>query len=268
MAGIAVLTPVLTQVIKLAGWRVALAGFAAVFAALAVPLALLVLRDDPPAQRDQRAGESARQRGAAAAPLQHKGVRGAFGTAPFLAVCFGLFTCGFSMNLLGTHGVPMLMDHGFDAGTSALGIGLIGVVAIAGTLALGRLADRIARRKLLAAIYLVRGLGCFGLVSVGAHWQLYSVSVVGGLVWAGSIALSSAILADIYGVKLVGVLYAWAYVGHQIGGMASSWLGGWGYDTWGTHWPTFGAAGVLLLAAAGVVLRLPSDETPAPPSTP
>ena len=48
---------------------------------------------------------------------------------------------------------------------------------------------------------------------------------MGGIVWAGSIALSSAILAD--GVRLVGLLYGLAYLGHQVGGMISSWLGGW-----------------------------------------
>jgi MFS family permease len=151
----------------------------------------------------------------------------------------------------------MLMDHGFDAMHSALGIGVIGLVAIGGTLVLGRLADRLPRRNLLAAIYSVRGLGFFALVAVGTHFELYLAAAIGGLVWAGSIALSSAILADVYGVRLVGLLYGLAYLGHQVGGMLSSWLGGWGYETFGTHWPAFGSAGVLLLLAAGLSLRLP-----------
>jgi MFS family permease len=161
------------------------------------------------------------------------------------------------MNLLGTHGMPMLMDHGFDAFTSSMGIGLIGFVAIGGTIILGRFADRLPRRHILAAIYFIRGVGFFALVVVGTHWELYLTSAIGGLVWAGSIALSSAILADIYGVRLVGVLYGTAYLGHQIGGMISSWLGGWGYERFGTHWIAFGAAGALLVAAGVVALQLP-----------
>jgi dipeptide/tripeptide permease len=69
--------------------------------------------------------------------------------------------------------------------------------------------------------------------------------------------LSSAILADVYGIRLVGVLYGLAYLGHQVGGMISSWLGGWAFETFGTHWVAFGSAGVLLLAAALISLRLP-----------
>jgi len=53
------------------------------------------------------------------------------------------------------------------------------------------------------------------------------------------------------------VLYGWAYLGHQIGAMISSWLGGWGYEAYGTHWIAFGASGVLLLMAAFLSLRLP-----------
>jgi hypothetical protein len=69
--------------------------------------------------------------------------------------------------------------------------------------------------------------------------------------------MSSAILADVYGVRLVGVLYGMAFLGHQVGGTISSWLGGWGYETFGTHWVSFGAAGALLLAAGIVSLQLP-----------
>ncbi len=264
MAGMALLTPVLTAAIHGLGWRATLGGYAAVLAALVVPVAWFVMRDKAPENTDllpEQAAALARSRAeqaaagtAAAAPLT---LREALGTPIFWKIFLGMFACGYSMNLLGTHGVPMLMDHGFDAAHSSMGIGLIGFVAIFGTLILGRYADRLPRRNILATIYGIRGLGFFALVIVGTHWELYLASTIGGLVWAGSIAMSSAILADIYGVRLVGVLYGLAYVGHQIGGMISSWLGGWGYERFGTHWVAFGSAGVLLLIAATISLQLP-----------
>jgi MFS family permease len=257
MAGMAVMTPVLALSIEHFGWRYTLAGFAAIFTVFTLPAALFVIRDGAPEETDLSAEEFAAQRARAETPRQSLKLHQAMRTAPFWKIFFGLFCCGFSMNLLGTHGMPMLMDHGFDAFTSSMGIGLIGFVAIGGTLVLGRFADRLPRRHILAAIYFVRGLGFFALVMVGAHWELYLTSTIGGLVWAGSIALSSAILADVYGVRLVGVLYGMAYVGHQLGGTVSSWLGGWGYERFGTHWVAFGSAGVLLFAAGFVALQLP-----------
>ena len=255
MAGLAVMTPVFTLAIARFGWQSTLVGFAAAFVAIAVPLALFVIRDDAPVHSDLLPEDIA----AAAKVQAPEGLRfrDAVRTSPFWMICLGLFACGFSMNLLGTHGMPMLMDHGFDAMTSANGIGVIGFVAIAGTLMLGRISDKLPRRNILAVIYSVRGLGFFALLLVGTHWELYAAATVGGMVWAGSIALSSAILADVYGVRIVGLLYGWAYVSHQLGAALSSWLGGWGFDTFGSHWIAFGAAGVLLLVAATVSLQLP-----------
>jgi MFS family permease len=257
MAGMAVMTPVLSFAIGHVGWRPTLVGYAAIFTLFTLPAALLVIRDGAPEHTDLGATEFADQRARLGAQAQTLRLRDAMRTAPFWKIFFGLFCCGFSMNLLGTHGMPMLMDHGFDAFTSSMGIGLIGFVAIGGTLMLGRFADRLPRRHILATIYFVRGIGFLALVMVGTHWELYLTSTIGGLVWAGSIALSSAILADVYGVRLVGVLYGMAYVGHQIGGMISAWLGGWGYERFGTHWVAFGAAGLLLIAAGLVALQLP-----------
>jgi len=257
MAGMAVMTPVLSVAIEAFGWRSTLVGFAAAFTLFTLPAALFVIHDQAPEHTDLTPDDFAAQQARAGSQAPSLKLREAMRTAPFWKIFFGLFACGFSMNLLGTHGMPMLMDHGFDPFTSSMGIGLIGFVAIGGTLVLGRIADRLPRRHILATIYFVRGLGFFALVVVGTHWELYATSAIGGLVWAGSIALSSAILADVYGVKLVGVLYGTAYLGHQIGGMISAWLGGWGYEHYGTHWVAFGAAGVLLVAAGVVALQLP-----------
>lgn len=267
MAGIAVMTPVLTFAIERFGWRLTLAGFAVLFALITAPIAILVIRDDAPEETDQRpsdlaAGPSALRE----APLAQLSRTQALRTRPFWTVTVGLFACGFSMTLIGSHGVPMLTDHGFSATTSALAIGLIGLVAVPSTIVLGSMADRVPRRLLLALIYLVRGMGFVGLVVVQADWYLYAVAVVGGLVWSGSLALSSAIIGDWYGVRSVGVLYGWAYLGHQVGATISSWLGGWGFEHFDTHWVAFGAAVAILGVASAVTLTLrePTADAPAP----
>ena len=257
MAGMAIMTPVMALGIEAMGWRQTLLVFAALFACLTLVAAWFVMRDEAPEHADLLADQIPAPGDTPAPPIVSLDLREVIRTQPFWLVFLGLFACGYSMNLLGTHGMPMLMDHGFDAFSSSMGVGLIGLVAIAGTVMLGSLADRVPRRNLLAVIYGIRGLGFFALVAVGTHFELYLTASIGGLVWAGSIALSSAILADVYGVRLVGVLYGLGYLGHQLGGTLSSWLGGWGYETFGTHWIAFGSAGVLLFVAAWLSLRLP-----------
>lgn len=261
MAGIAVMTPVLTTAIHHYGWQATLLGYAIAFAVIAVPIAVFVMRDAAPLGTDtlnSNAAATTSSTNKYAAQTAAMTFGQAIRTVPFWKICLGLFTCGFSMNLLGTHGMPMLMDHGFDSTTSSFGIGLIGLVAIFSTLVLGRLADKIPRRYILSTIYLIRGLGFFALLIVGTHFELYVAAAVGGIVWAGSIAMSSAILADLYGIRLVGILYGWTYLSHQVGAMISSWLGGWAYEAYGTHWVAFGSAGVLLILAAALSLTLPT----------
>jgi MFS family permease len=257
MAGIAIMTPVLGMALQYMSWQATLLSFAALFCAITVPAALLVVRDDAPADGDAPLPGAAASVNRLTPANPNVTVLQAMRTSTFLKVTIGLFACGFSMNLLGTHGVPMLMDHGFDATASVLGIGLIGLTAIPSTMLLGRLADHLPRHWLLAAIYGVRGLGFFALLLAGTKPELYSTAVIGGIVWAGSVALSSAILADAFGVRLVGMLYGWSYLGHQLGAMISAWLGGWGYERFGTHWLAFGLSGALLLLACAVVLTLP-----------
>ena len=257
MAGMAIMTPLMALGIEAIGWRQTLLAFATLHAGLTLAAAWFVMRDEAPEHADLLADQIPAPGDASASPPVSLDLREVMRTRPFWLVFLGLFACGYSMNLLGTHGMPMLMDHGFDTLSSSLGIGLIGLVAIGGTVVLGSLADRVPRRNLLAVIYGIRGLGFFALVAVGTHFELYLTASIGGLVWAGSIALSSAILADVYGVRLVGVLYGLGYLGHQLGGTLSSWLGGWGYETFGTHWIAFGSAGVLLFVAAYLSLRLP-----------
>jgi len=47
--------------------------------------------------------------------------------------------------------------------------------------------------------------------------------------------------------------------------MISSWLGGWAFETFGTHWVAFGSAGALLLLAAAISMRLPPRGIARPP---
>ncbi|MCH8503927.1 MAG: MFS transporter, partial [Ectothiorhodospiraceae bacterium] len=261
MAGIAIMTPVLAYAIETSSWQNTMIGFGVIFLVLVIPTTLFVIRDDAPADTDLIIDPATNKPEVKTVDPRTASLelswREAIRTRPFWQVALGLFACGFSMNLLGTHGVPMLVAHGFDPITASYGIGLIGLVAIPSTILLGRLADKVAKKNLLSVIYLVRGLGFFALLMVAAVWELYLVAAIGGVVWAGSIALSSAILADIYGVRVVGILYGWTYLAHQIGAMISSWLGGWGYDAFGTHWVAFGASGAVLLIASVISFRLP-----------
>jgi MFS family permease len=263
MAGIAIITPLSAILISWIGWERTLLFFGLLFIVIVVPSAVFIMREDVPEGADRLLSKTAEDKGLSTNQLSGEepefSWREAVKTGPFWKISLGLFACGFSMNLIGSHGVPMLVDHHFDAHTASFGIGLIGGVAIFSTLILGSISDRYPRRNILCWIYVIRGLGFLGLVYAVTSWQLYLIAITGGLVWAGSNALSSALIGDLYGVKLMSLLYGWSYFGHQIGAAIGSFLGGWGYETFGTHVVSFGTATVLLMIAGIVSYRIPKD---------
>lgn len=256
MAGIAIMNPVSNTLIQTFSWQLAMLIFGIIFLVLTCITALFVLRDDVPPNADQDAHPDGPDQipTVKVKPQDDRGpkitVWQAMKTKPFWVIAIGLFTCGFSMNLLGSHGVPMLVDHGFTSTAAASAVGLIGLVAVPGTLILGSLADKIKKNYMLTLIYAVRGIGFVCIVLVVSSFQMYLVAFIAGLAWAGNVALSSAILTDVYGVRLVGILYGTAFFFHQIGATISTLLGGWAYETFNTHLISFGSAGILLFIAA------------------
>ncbi|WP_264739050.1 MFS transporter [Cytobacillus firmus] len=260
MAGIAVMTPVEAVLIDLVGWQRTLLFFAVLFICVVLPSAIFVMREDVP----EGADDSVFQKNTFMKEIQPEITwKDAFKTKTYWQVVFGMFACGFGMNLMGSHAVPMLMDHHFKPMTASYGVGTIGAVAIFSTLFLGSIADRYPRKNILFWVYLVRGAGFLGLVYAANPWQLFFVSVTGGLVWAGSIAISSAILGDLYGIHLLGILNGWAFLVHQIGGAIGSFIGGWGYERFDTHLISFGLAAVFAFLASWASFKLPEKLLPA-----
>ncbi|USK86039.1 MFS transporter [Peribacillus asahii] len=255
MAGIAIMTPVETWLIHLVGWQQTLLILGGVFICIVLPSAIFIMREDVPKEADGAGAAGNKGRQEAPPNITWKD---AVKTRAYWQIALGLFACGFGMNLLGSHGVPMLMDHHYEPMVASFGVGMIGIVAIFSSLFLAQLADRFPRKNILFLVYFVRGLGFLGLVLAATNWQLFFVAITGGLVWAGSIAMSTAILSDLYGVRLLGILNGWAFfIGHQIGAALGSFLGGWGYEVFGTHLFSFGIAGLLGIIASFASITLP-----------
>ncbi|UUZ93475.1 hypothetical protein LJK87_01455 [Paenibacillus sp. P25] len=222
----------------------------------------LIINDDAPVNTDLLPGQIMMNRTDLSAPMISLDKwTDVLATRPFWQIAFGLFACGFSMNLLGSHGVPMLMDHGFHEHTASFSIGLLGLIAMISSVLLGNLSDLISKRLMLSCIYIFRGVEFLLIVLVMSEWQLHLVSAFGGLVWAGSTALSSAILGTVYGLRWLGILYGWSYFIHQIGGAVGVYAAGWGYEFFGTHLFAFGTAAGLSGLAGLVCLLLPICST-------
>jgi sugar phosphate permease len=257
MAGISLLVPMVMWCILRYGWRVTymILGVASLF--ITLPLTLWVLRDAPEdmgLHPDGKAPEPAVP--GAASVIERTATSDALRTPSFWQMGGGLFSCGFSMSLLSAHGVPMLTDHGFHAMAASSAIGLLGMTSIGGGMLLGILSDRYGRKPMLAFVYLIRVAAFSMLFLVQEPVALMVVASIGGLGMAGSLAMTSALSADIFGRFSVGSIFGLIFLIHQMGAALGAWLAGFLFDLSGGYGLAFAVSCGLLLLGAGLSLTI------------
>jgi MFS family permease len=255
MAGMSVLVPVVMWCILTIGWRESLLLMAAATFVLVLPLALLVVRDRPEDLGLHPDGAAAST--VSTAPARDRTtIAAALRVPAFWQLAIGLACCGFSMSLVSSHALPMLTDHGFHPMTASSAIGLLGLVSIGGGMTLGFISDRVGRRPVLVAVYVLRTAAFILLFFAADPAVLMVVAAFGGIGMSGSLAMVSALTADIFGRFSVGSIFGTMFLAHQVGAALGAWLGGALFDATGGYGAAFATAGGLLLFAAGLSLAV------------
>jgi MFS family permease len=250
MAGMGLMVPVVTSLILAVGWRLA-CGIVGVGTVLVVlPLVAWVIRESPEPMRLLPDGEPG---SAASAPAGARAVGpgDAVQTGAFWLLSVPLSACGFSMGLLSAHGVPMLTDHGYHPMVASWAIGLLGATSMAFSVVLGLVSDRVGRRPVLAWIMAGRAAAFAMLFLVQDDPVLLLLLVaLGGTSMAGSIAMVSALTADIFGRLSLGAVFGLMFVLHQVAAALGSWLGGLLFELTAGYGAAFAVACALLVLSA------------------
>jgi sugar phosphate permease len=260
-AGQLVFLPTMAALATAAGWRVmslVLAGTVIAF----LPVLALMMRDRPEELGLARYGEEVRSR--SAAPPAGNPVAVAFRaladgacSRDFWLIAGGYFVCGATTNgLIGTHLIAACIDHGLSEVQGAGLLAATGVFALIGGTIAGWLSDRWDNRLLLCCYYGFRGLSllylpfAFGLPFYG----LSAFSVLYGLDWIASAPPTVRLLSGVVGTERIGIMVAWITVIHQIGSASAAYLAGLLRIDFGTYLEAFLLSGMLLIAAALMVL--------------
>lgn len=241
------MVPVENGLIGALGWQTALIVLGC--AALAIAPLALGLREP---QGGQAGGGPKQSVGAA--------LREAFGHPSFLWLTAGYFVCGFQVVFIGVHMPSYLKDHGLSPEVATTSLALIGLFNIFGTYAVGVLGQRLAKRHILAAIYLLRGVAITVFVLAPlTPWSVYLFSAVIGLLWLSTVPPTNAIVAQIFGVQYMSMLGGIVFLSHQLGSFAGVWLGGRLYDLTGSYDVVWWLS--VLLGVMAAMANLPVRET-------
>ena len=257
MTGMSLLVPLVTWLILTNGWRFTYVAIAGLVLVAILPVALWVIRESPEQMGLNPDGAELDAKTAAAASRERVSATTAMQTLAFWQLAGSFFTCGFSMSLLSAHGIPMLTDHGYTPMFASWAFGVLGGSAIGCTVMLGTLSDRFGRRPVLAGIYAGRVLIFSGFFLIRDNpAAMIAVALIGGITIAGTMSMTSALTADIYGRHSVGGILGVIFLGHQVGAATGTWLGGALFDSTGGYGPAFAIAGTVLVAASVVSLHI------------
>jgi MFS family permease len=240
------MVPVEGQLIARLGWQTALLALAAL-ALLIIPLAFS-LREPRLAAASGRRDQTILQ-----------AVQEAFRYPSFVLLMAGYFVCGFQLAFIGIHMPSYLRDKGLSPEVASYALALIGLFNIFGTYTAGALGARLAKRKLLAAIYLSRAaaIALFLLVPL-SPLSVYAFAAAMGFLWLSTVPLTSGIVAQIFGVAHLSMLGGFVFLSHQVGSFLGVWLGGYLYDRLGSYdlvWYLAIALGVM-----AALVNLPVKE--------
>jgi predicted MFS family arabinose efflux permease len=199
---------------------------------------------------------------AATGPRQSVGaaVREAFAYPSFGLLMAGYFVCGFQVVFIGVHMPSYLRDHGLPPQVATTALALIGLFNVIGTYGAGALGQRMAKRHILSAIYLLRSLVIvLFLWAPLTPWSVYLFAAVMGVLWLSTVPPTNAIVAQIFGVQYMGMLGGFVFLGHQLGSFLGVWLGGKLYDSTGSYDVVWWIAVALGVFAA--LVNLPVRES-------
>jgi MFS family permease len=194
--------------------------------------------------RDQTMGEAIRE------ACSHRG---------FWLLNLGFLACGFQLAFVAGHMPAYLIDKGMGPQQAGIALAVISLANVIGTYGCGHLGGFMRRKYVLSVIYLLRSAAMMLFVALPiSEFSVYAFSFVMGLVWLGTVPLTSGLVSQIFGVRYIATLFGFVFFGHQLGAFFGVWLGGYVFDMTKSYdlvW--LGSIALGLLAA---VLHMPIND--------
>lgn len=260
-AGQLVVIPLATALTLWFGWRMSFFWLGAGLLVFVLPVALLLVRDDPEDRGVRPYGATGpAQTAAQAAAVQQAGrvpVLEAMRVPQFWLLMATFFVCGYTSNgMVLTHFMPHALEHNFSELQASTALGVMGAMNVLGTVGSGWLCDRLGPRGPLATYYFVRGLSLLFLLYVWDAPSLHAWAAIFGLNYISTVPPTTTLTANIFGRYSVGELSGWIFFSHQVGAALGAALAGWIYEWTGAYTIAFVSAAVMGFLAAGLALAI------------
>ncbi|HEX2848940.1 MAG TPA: MCT family MFS transporter [Acidimicrobiales bacterium] len=148
---------------------------------------------------------------------------------------------------------PFAEEHGVAKVTAAALVGIVGAASVVGRLGLGFLSDRLGSLRTYRGCFLAIALSYVLWMTTTTLPWLVTFAIVFGVAYGGFIALSPAVMADLFGTAGMGRLMGLLYTSAGIGALVGPPLAGFVIDRTGSYrWATGAAMALALIGWAGL----------------
>jgi predicted MFS family arabinose efflux permease len=173
----------------------------------------------------------------------------------------GFFVCGFQVAFITAHFPAYIADIGIEAKYAVIGLALIGLFNIVGSLASGAMGQHYPKQIMLALIYIGRSIAVtLFLILPQTPTAVIIFAAVMGLLWLSTVPPTNALVAIMFGTRHLGLLGGLVFFSHQIGSFLGIWLGGVFFVRFGSYDPVWWLGVALGIFAA--VVHWPIEEKP------
>lgn len=196
----------------------------------------------------------------------------AFKHPSFVFLTAGFYVCGFHLAFITAHlpnyvqyfctSTQMTSEELRAFGLQALSI--VGVANIVGTLLATHLGAIFPKPYVLSTIYALRAVVI--LIFIAQPMTPLSIMIFAfamGILWLSTVPLTSALVLTMFGPRLMGTLFGFVFLGHQLGSFTGVWLAGAWFDLYANYDLIWHAS--VVLGGVSALLHLLVKDGPARP---
>jgi MFS family permease len=261
------MVPVLTMLIDVLQWRMAMVTAGLGMLVIVLPLSLIVRHKpehygyQPDGDVSSMLGITEAQISTASAEVNITAVQ-AIKDRAFWHVTIASMFHTFVVGAIVTHMMPYLSSLGIARSLSSLVALVLSVASVGGRLSSGWLAYRLGSRQVFTASFVLMtiGLFLFAYINDAMMWLLVPFIIVFSLGWGCSVTTRISLLREHFGRSNFGTILGFLSGIMMLGNITGTPIAGWVFDTWGSYKGAWLGFGALTLAGAILAFTSPSSN--------
>jgi predicted MFS family arabinose efflux permease len=240
--------PMAQWVITEIGWRAAYAAIGGAILLLGVPVAALLIRENPAA------------RAATASTVEGTTLVRGLRSRRFWTIVLVLFASSVALNGAIVHLSALLTDRGVSDANAALAISVMGGASLAGRLSTGWLLDRFFGGAVSFALLALAAVGTYLLTTADSFAAGAFAAALIGFGMGGEMDVTPYLLSRYFGLRAFSTLFGFAYSASAIAGALGPFLLGRTFDATGSYETLLPRIALFMLAVSPLMLTLPRYE--------